>query len=153
MVSPPDPAPGTPHGAAAVCLARDRVILVSNDGQRWGLPGGRPEPDELWVDTLRREIREEACVQVTRCRLLGVTRGVCVRGPQEGLILVRSLWRAEVRLERWEPRAEMVHRRLVPAEKALGFLTIAEDDMGPLYRRMFAEAGISPADSDDAPAH
>jgi ADP-ribose pyrophosphatase YjhB (NUDIX family) len=123
---PPDPPPGTPHGATAVCITSDRIVLVSSDGQRWGLPGGRPQPGERWADTLRREVGEEACAQVTSSRLLGFTRGVCVRGRQEGLALVRSLWRAEVRLERWEPRFEMAHRRLVPAEEAVQSVTIAE---------------------------
>src|SRR6266536_2226624 len=81
---PPDPPPGTPHGAAAVCVSDDRVVLVSSDGQRWGLPGGRPEPHERWVDTLRREVAEEACAQVASARLLGFTRGVCVGGPRRG---------------------------------------------------------------------
>src|SRR6266498_2821684 len=57
---PPDPPAGTPHGAAAVCVSGGRVVLVSSDGRRWGLPGGRPEPQERWVDTLRREVAEEA---------------------------------------------------------------------------------------------
>ena len=93
------PPPGTPHGAAAVCVSGDQVVLVSSDGQRWALPGGRPEPHEQWVDTLRREVAEEACAVVERATLLGFTRGECLRGPQEGLVLVRSMWRAEVRLQ------------------------------------------------------
>lgn len=116
---PHDPPAGTPHGAAAVCVTGDRIVLVSSDGQRWSLPGGRPHQDEGWAETLRRELREEACAQVTGCRLLGFTRGACVRGPQEGLVLVRSLWRAAVRLEGWEPRFEMIHRRVVPPGEAL----------------------------------
>lgn len=116
---PPDPPPVTPHGAAAVCVSDDRVVLVSSDGQRWGLPGGRPEPQERWVDALRREVGEEACAVVQRARLLGFTRGVCVSGPEEGLVLVRSMWRAEVRLERWASRFEIAHRRLVSADEAL----------------------------------
>lgn len=83
---PPDPPPGTPHGAAAVCVIGDQVVLVSSDGQRWGLPGGRPEPRERWIDTLQREVGEEACAVVERARLLGFTRGICVRGPQEGRV-------------------------------------------------------------------
>src|SRR6266542_2788928 len=63
---PPDPPAGTPHGAAAVCVSGGRVVLVSSDGRRWGLPGGRPEPQERWVDTLRREVAEEACAVVER---------------------------------------------------------------------------------------
>jgi ADP-ribose pyrophosphatase YjhB (NUDIX family) len=116
---PPDSPPGTPHGAAAVCVSGDRVVLVSRDGRWWGIPGGRPEGNENWAGTLRREVREEACAVVTGCTLLGFTRGVCVRGPQEGLVLVRSLWRAEVCLESWNPRFEMTHRRLVPPGEAL----------------------------------
>jgi hypothetical protein len=149
---PPDPPPGTPHGAAAVCVSDGRVVLVSSDGQRWGLPGGRPEPHERWVDTLRREVAEEACAMVERARLLGFTRGMCLRGPETGLVLVRSMWRAEVRLRRWAPRFEIAHRRLVPAGEALRLVLSAEPGVGPIYRRMFAEAAIASAGRGDWPA-
>jgi ADP-ribose pyrophosphatase YjhB (NUDIX family) len=127
-----------------VCVSGGRVVLISSDGRRWGLPGGRPEPHEQWVDTLRREVAEEACAQVTDARLLGFTRGMCLRGPERGLVLVRAMWRAEVRLERWAPRFEIAHRRLVGPLEALRWVISAEPDIGPIYRRMFAEAGISP---------
>lgn len=139
---PAEPPPGTPHGAAAVCVTAGQVVLVSDDGQRWGLPGGRPEPQETWADTLRREVGEEACATVTGCRLLGFSRGTCVRGHEEGLVLVRSLWRAEVHLQVWTPRFEMTHRRLVPAAEAFERMTI-DDGHGPIYRRLFAEAALS----------
>jgi 8-oxo-dGTP pyrophosphatase MutT (NUDIX family) len=142
---PPDPPPGTPHGAAAVCLADDQVVLVSHDGETWDLPGGRPEPDESLDDTLRREIREEACATLTSSRLLGFSRGRCVRGAERGLVLVRSLWRAEVHLEAWQPQFEMSHRLLLPASEALGRLTGQPRFPGgfrPLYRRLFAEASL-----------
>jgi ADP-ribose pyrophosphatase YjhB (NUDIX family) len=139
---PPDPPPGTPHGAAAVCVSGSRVVLVSSDGRRWGLPGGRPEDNEDWVDTLRREVAEEACAVVHSARLLGFTRGRCVQGPEEGLVLVRSMWRAEVRLRRWAPRFEIAHRRLVSAHEALRSVILAEPAVGPIYRRMFVEAGF-----------
>jgi ADP-ribose pyrophosphatase YjhB (NUDIX family) len=138
---PPDPPSGTPHGAEAVCVADDRIVVVSPDGMRWGLPAGRPERDEQWVDTMRREVREEACAEVMDCRLLGFSRGVCVRGPQEGLVLIRSMWRAEVRMDPWDPRFEMAHRRLLPMEEAFQSLTIPKG-LGPFYRRLFVEAAI-----------
>jgi ADP-ribose pyrophosphatase YjhB (NUDIX family) len=148
---PPGPPPGTPHGAAAVCVSGGRVVLVSRDGRWWGIPGGRPEGKESWDGTLRREVREEACAVVTGCTLLGFTRGVCVRGPQEGLVLVRSLWRADVCLESWDPCFEMAYRRLVPAGEALRSVTAAESAMGPVYRRMFMQAAITLADHDSRP--
>jgi hypothetical protein len=43
---------------------------------------------------------------------------VCVAGGR--IVLVRSHWRAEVRVQRWQPRLEMTHRRLVPADEACG---------------------------------
>jgi ADP-ribose pyrophosphatase YjhB (NUDIX family) len=142
---PPDPPPGSPHGAAAVCVSGNRVVLVSSDGRRWGLPGGRPEDNEDWVDTLRREVAEEACAVVHSARLLGFTRGRCVQGPEEGLVLVRSMWRAEVRLRRWAPRFEIANRRLLPADEALRLVTVAEPSVGPIYRRMLLEAALPPA--------
>lgn len=132
-----------------MCVSGNRVVLVSGDGRRWGLPGGRPEPHEQWVDTLRGEVGEEACAVMERARLLGFTRGECVRGPEEGLVLVRSMWRAEVRLRRWAPRFEIAHRRLVSADEALRLVVIAEPGVGPIYRRMFVEAGFSTADQGD----
>lgn len=147
----PEPPLGTAHGAAAVCVAGDRVVVVSGDGRRWGLPGGRPEAGEGWAETLHREVLEEACAVVIGCWLLGFSRGVCIRGPQQGLVLVRSMWRANVRLERWEPRAEMTHRRLVPAREALRLVTDAEPGVAPIYHRMFVEAGLAAADRADLP--
>src|SRR6266542_2990157 len=143
---PPDPPPGTPHGAAAVCVDGDQIVLISSDGEKWDLPAGRPEPDESLIDTLRREIWEEACATVTSYTLLGFSRGACVRGPEQGLVLVRSLWRTEVLLEAWQPQFEIAYRRLVPAGEALEQIVGQAnfpDELRPLYRRIFVEAGLS----------
>jgi ADP-ribose pyrophosphatase YjhB (NUDIX family) len=120
---------------------RDAVVQVSGDGDRWGLPGGRPEPGQDWADTLRREVCEEACATVNESRLLGFSRGVCVRGSQAGVVLVRALWRAEVRPDPWQPRFEIVKRRLVPVAEAFDSMWI-EPGFGPMYRRVFLEAGL-----------
>jgi ADP-ribose pyrophosphatase YjhB (NUDIX family) len=147
---PPDPPPGTPHGSATVCYLGSCIVLVSGDGRRWGLPGGRPEPGEDWTATPHREVAEEACATVIGHRLLGYSRGRCLRGHEAGLVLVRAHWRAEVRLRPWRPAHEMTHRRLVPADQALASMWI-EDGFAPMYRRIFAEAarpdpGCGPVD-------
>jgi 8-oxo-dGTP pyrophosphatase MutT (NUDIX family) len=63
----PDHEPsGTRHGSAGVCLGPDgALVLISPDGSVWDFPAGRPEGDETDDQTLRREMREEACVEVT----------------------------------------------------------------------------------------
>ncbi len=112
----PTPPEGTPHGATGVCVTGDGgIVLISADGAHWDLPAGRPEGRETWEETLRREMLEEACATVVRARLLGFHRGACIAGPELGLVLVRSLWRAEVELAPWEPRFEIPHRRVVAA--------------------------------------
>lgn len=39
------------------------MLLVSKDGVRWSLPGGRPDSQESLVDTARRELREETALE------------------------------------------------------------------------------------------
>lgn len=133
---------GTPHGANALCItADDRVVLISNDGVRWGWPGGRPEGDESWEETLRREILEETCSIVSDARLLGFCRSVCVSGPEKYRVLVRSVWRAKVELLAWNPCFEVAHRRVVPAYELPSNLWI-EDGFEPIYHRALMEAGL-----------
>jgi len=133
---------GKAHGANGFCVtADDGIVLISDDGGRWGWPGGRPEGDESWEQTLRREILEETCAIVGAARLLGFCRAVCLTGPEEGLVLVRSVWRAEVELMPWEPRFEIAHRRVVAATELLSHLWM-EEGFEPIYHRALAEAGL-----------
>jgi len=56
-------------------------------------------------------------------------------------VLVRALWRAEVRLDPSQPRFEIAQRRLVPVAEAFDGIWI-EDGFGPLSRRVFLEAAL-----------
>jgi ADP-ribose pyrophosphatase YjhB (NUDIX family) len=141
--SPPTASPeGIAHGANAFCVTADGgVVLISEDGERWGWPGGRPEGDESWEQTLWREVLEEACAVVVFARLLGFCRAICLTGPEEGLVLVRSVWLAEVELLPWDPRFEIAHRRVVPATELLTRLWMGEG-FEPIYHRALVEAGL-----------
>ena len=138
---PPDPPEGIPHGAEGVCVTPSGdVVLISTDGQTWDLPAGRPEPGETWEDTLRREMLEEACATVVVARLLGFGRGECIAGPEQGRVIVRSMWRADVELGPWEPQFEIPHRRVVaPAELDAVF---AAHPFAAIIRRELDEAGL-----------
>jgi 8-oxo-dGTP pyrophosphatase MutT (NUDIX family) len=101
----PIPPAGVPHGATGVCLAGDLLVLVSRDGEAWDLPAGRPEPGERPLrPSGARFARKHA--RLTSCALLGFSQGTCIRGPEQGLTLVRSLWRAEVVLDPWSPASK-----------------------------------------------
>lgn len=138
----PDAPDGTPHGASAWCMTPDGgIVLISSDGEVWDWPGGRPEGDETWEDTLRREMLEETCSTVTDARLLGFCRAECLSGHEEGLVIVRSLWLAHVELLEWEPRFEVPHRRVVPVGELLDTMTMLEG-FEPIYHRALLEAGL-----------
>lgn len=99
-----------------LCLTSDhQLLLVSQDGESWTLPGGRPEPGETHVDTLTREVWEEACARVTAQRYLGAQRVV---DPSEGAPYYQLRYLARVTVEPFRPRHEMRHRRLVDLEAA-----------------------------------
>jgi ADP-ribose pyrophosphatase YjhB (NUDIX family) len=139
--TPPD---GTPHGAEGVCVTdEDEIVLISPDGERWGFPAGRPEGSESPEQTLHREMLEEACVAVVRARLLGFSRGVCTSEREEGLILVRSMWRTEVQLGAREPRFEIPHRQVVAATDVAVQVMLENNPFAPFIRRSMHEAGIA----------
>ncbi|MEV0166639.1 8-oxo-dGTP pyrophosphatase MutT (NUDIX family) [Nonomuraea fuscirosea] len=138
-----DPPPGRPHGSAGVCLTdADELVLISHDGEHWGFPAGRPEGEETYEETLRREMWEEACVTVTAARLLGYVRSECVRGHERGLVLVRAFWRAATLPHPWEPRFEIRHRRLVPAADARHHVRDPNVVNRRFDHRALAEAGL-----------
>jgi len=138
---PPDDVPsGRNHGSLGICMPdEDTVVLISLDGIAWDLPAGRRESDETWEQTLRREMREEACAEVTQAQLLGFCRSQCESGPEQGLVLVRSLWLARVRLDEWLPAHEVAHRKTVPVEDLLSHLP---SRFGPIFRRALQEAAV-----------
>ncbi|MEK7474414.1 MAG: NUDIX hydrolase [Candidatus Coatesbacteria bacterium] len=105
---------------SAVCVTGDRqVVLVSADGESWGLPGGHPEPGESVEETLRREIREEACCTVERSEYLGYQR--CT--PEGGGAPDYQLrYKCLVKPMEFLPKHEIRHRKLVPPGEFLGSL-------------------------------
>ena len=94
---------------------------------------------------MRREVREEACAEVTNARLLGFGRGACVRGHEVGVVLVRSMWVANVALHPWSSEWEMICRQAFPAAEALTLVRDALDDGHKrVITRLFAEAHLLP---------
>ena len=129
-----------------VALDAEEVPAPSN-GDDWRLawhppPAAPPEPGESWQQTLEREILEEACARVTGARLLGFVRGRCADGREKGLVLVRSIWRADVTLLPWRPEHEIPFRRTVPASELARYLW-TEPGAEPIYARAAREAGLT----------
>jgi ADP-ribose pyrophosphatase YjhB (NUDIX family) len=135
---------GRSHGAAGVCVVNAGLdlVLISPDGVHWGFPAGRPEGAESLRETLAREMREEACVEVLGAELLGFARSECVAGREKGLVLVRSYWLAEVEIGPWEPQFEIAHRRVVSAAEATRLVRDPDPAATRISMRALAEVGL-----------
>ena len=53
-----------PISVKAILIHQDRVLLLANERGEWDLPGGRPDPGEDHRAALKREVREEAGLEV-----------------------------------------------------------------------------------------
>ena len=62
--------------AAMVYNDRGQILLVKSPWRGWEYPGGLIEPGETFEQALRREIREEAGVEVTPERFVGICKNV-----------------------------------------------------------------------------
>lgn len=100
--------------AYGICFTRAGVIvLVKLDGDYWNLPGGGVEPAETLEDTLRREVREEACAEVVECEYIGCQRVDDPDHPDGPQRYYQARFWARVGLLPWQEHFEARERRLV----------------------------------------
>ena len=62
--------------AAMVHDGKGNILLVNSPWRGWEYPGGLIEPGETFENALRREIREEAGVEVEIERFVGICKNV-----------------------------------------------------------------------------
>jgi 8-oxo-dGTP pyrophosphatase MutT (NUDIX family) len=108
---PPD---GSVTHAYGLCFeSGGRVVLVQLDDGFWTLPGGQVEPGEIPLDTLVREVTEEACAQVVRARYLACQHVCDPHAPEGPISHYQARFWARVDVGPWRPRHETVARTLV----------------------------------------
>jgi 8-oxo-dGTP pyrophosphatase MutT (NUDIX family) len=95
------------------------IVLVSMDRQKWNLPGGTVEPRETLIETLTRELWEEACAEVITAAYIGCQRVEDHDNPLGSQTYYQTRFWARVRLQPFEPQFETVARRLVPPDQFL----------------------------------
>lgn len=109
--------------ASGICFVADgRILLVSQDGDHWALPGGHPEPGEAPEQALIREVWEEASARVERFAYLGAQRVDDPEAPAPPHVYYQLRYVAWVRLEPFDPQHETRHRRLVAPDQLIATL-------------------------------
>jgi ADP-ribose pyrophosphatase YjhB (NUDIX family) len=106
-----------------------KIALAATAPGIWTLPGGTIEAGESPEAALVREVAEEICSQVLDCRYLAVQHVWEPDNPQGRTSYYQSRWWARVRLDRWEPRHEIIDRILVEPGQFLGTLSWAQKDI------------------------
>ncbi|MBE7082438.1 MAG: NUDIX hydrolase [Clostridiales bacterium] len=54
---------------------KNQILIVRND-KTWTIPGGHPEAGETHLETLHRELMEEACVTICKEKYIGAVEVV-----------------------------------------------------------------------------
>lgn len=113
---PKDRPEGAPHGSEAIIMIDDdQTVLVRNVNGRLNTPGGHPADGESSVETMIREVREEACAEVTAYAPIAFARSECLQGERRGHVMVRDMYVARVNLLPWQqPEFEIAERLVVP---------------------------------------
>jgi ADP-ribose pyrophosphatase YjhB (NUDIX family) len=106
--------------ALGLCFTGDgQIVLVTDDGANWTLPGGHPEAAETLEAALVRAVRDVASARVVESAYIGCQR---VDDPQRAdgpaLYYQARFW-ARVELDPFVPRHAASARRLVAPDDFL----------------------------------
>jgi 8-oxo-dGTP diphosphatase len=119
---PQDTLPTLPTTAAVIVALEHGDILLIKNTRGWDIPGGHIEPNETPVQTISRELMEEAAATVTSKKQIGYLKVTQRKGnklnksyPREGAIIVYV--GSGIQLHNYEPQFEATERMLLPIEQ------------------------------------
>lgn len=58
----------------AVCFISPTEVLLISENNKWKIPGGTPEKGEKVLETLKRELKEEADIEIEKAIPIGIQK-------------------------------------------------------------------------------
>lgn len=100
-----------------VCFHKGEILVIGSDGS-WQLPGGTPEKDESFEDTLKREAEEEANIEIEKIAPLGYQK---VKNIKTGEIFYQLRYGSvitKIKNQKMDPATNKIYKRkLIQAEE------------------------------------
>ena len=72
---------------AVTFVDKDHLVLYKSGRGNYGIPGGGPDGNESWEETLKRETREEIAAKVISCGPLGYIKETMTRTSEVKYLL------------------------------------------------------------------
>jgi 8-oxo-dGTP pyrophosphatase MutT (NUDIX family) len=137
---PFEPPPDLTTSASGICFTEHRkIVLVTRDGQRWDMPGGKPEHGESLEEALAREVWEEARARVVRSQYIGCERIDDPNHPDGPRTYYQARFWARVEVYPFKALFETTDRQLVDTDTLLSTLHWGESPIA----RSIRERGIA----------
>lgn len=117
------------------------LVIINYLGD-WDIPGGTVEAGESYMETLRRELMEEAGAKLVSCRLFGAYHCISTARepyrphlPHPKFYRVVGVGEVEVVTTPADPDGHVTRANIVPLEEAIRrFRAQGRDDMAALYQ-------------------
>lgn len=118
---------------SGICFTEHRkIVLVSGDGRRWDMPGGRPEQGESLEEALARHVWGQARARVVRGQYIGCERVEDSGHPDGPRIYYQAHCWARVEVYPFKAPSETAERQLIDTASFLSTLFWAESSVAPI---------------------
>lgn len=112
---------------------KGNILIIRSPNENWNIPGGTPEDDETPEQTLKRELKEEADVTISKNAMIGYYEVISDKPTIYQLRFAASL--NEIKPSTIDPALGVVNeRKFVPLDEFFKYVKIKN------YRSMLNEA-------------
>lgn len=123
------------------CFTKEGKVLIIKNSDKWNIPGGKSKEGETPQQALKREVDEEASVELGKCKMIGACKVTFPREPDNPRTPFYQLRYAafidKVKEQTVDPATgDLFKRKFVKPKKVNDYLSWGEE----LGEKIFEEA-------------